>query len=403
MIGRWFSLICLAVGCGAIASLEAAEGDHTIRLLIEKEAKEITLEMIGGYRMIDPRTGHYVAAGTLNKKYPLVPLETGLRWGDEYPGVYQVTLIPRGRHGYARVNGRPCRGVLHIYQIYGKLSVVNEIGIEEYVEGELATTFPESADSTVMEAVAIAARTHAHFDVERGRASYWHIEKLGSKPYGRPAAAGREDISQVVKETAGMVLLYDQEGRRTFPAEWTKHSAGRTAPYSLLFRRETGLPLEGRDTPWAGKVRDESKWEFHIPAETFAQLVGIRQICEVSLFADPNSSKVYAIRVNDGEKNHDLDFFTLQRHLGAEYLRSSDFAVTLEKEELLFEGYGEGHGVGLCLHSAEEMSHRGRNAYQILMTFFPDSYLHALPPPAHPISSGPMVARGYAARHLADS
>ena len=84
---------------------------------------------------------------------------------------------------------------------------------------------------------------------------------------------------------------------------------------------------------------------------------------------------MYALAASDGQTSHQIDFIRLQKALGAARLKSSDFTVKVSGEQIVFSGFGEGHGVGLCLYSANQMAERGEKAQKILSTFFPETKL----------------------------
>jgi SpoIID/LytB domain protein len=49
--------------------------------------------------------------------------------------------------------------------------------------------------------------------------------------------------------------------------------------------------------------------------------------------------------------------------------------VQLKGDDLVFTGYGEGLGVGLCLYSAKALAEKGQKATEILNAFFPETRL----------------------------
>jgi len=98
----------------------------------------------------------------------------------------------------------------------------------------------------------------------------------------------------------------------------------------------------------------------------------------MDLFIDHFSGKVYATRFHDGVHSEDVDFTTLQKALGKDKIKSNDFTVRIKGNIAIFEGYGAGSGVGMCLYSAEQMSERGDNAPQILASFFPQTHLEKM-------------------------
>ena len=102
---------------------------------------------------------------------------------------------------------------------------------------------------------------------------------------------------------------------------------------------------------------------------------------KIDLFSDKESSKVYAVRVHNGKAFQDIDFFHLQNALGTEKLKSNEFTVKVKGDQIVFDGYGEGHGVGLCLYSAAKMSAKGLKAKDILSAFFPHMQLRNMREP----------------------
>jgi stage II sporulation protein D len=180
-----------------------------------------------------------------------------------------------------------------------------------------------------------------------------------------------------------LILVHALDGRSLpFAAAWTEHSAGKTAAYQTMFRKEGLAPSNGVDAPHAALDRKDVKWSYSIPKKTLAHMLDLAQIKNIDLFVDKGSSKVYGLRVQDGVESHDFDFFDLQARLGEQRLQSSDFTVTIKDDQVLFSGFGKGHGVGLCLYSASAMAQNGDNAVKILAKFFPETYLmnlNALP------------------------
>ena len=160
-------------------------------------------------------------------------------------------------------------------------------------------------------------------------------------------------------------------GSSAFPAYWTENSGGMTTTFSAVFRKEALVP-PGVKVPQAAYDRNNNKWAFAVNKERFANLINANQVTGVDLFCDPDSTKVYAVRVKDRGNVHDLPFSKLQSLLGEKKLQSNDFTITSKRDSLVFQGYGQGLGMGLCLYSAKKMASRGDKAPAILKAFFPN-------------------------------
>ena len=59
------------------------------------------------------------------------------------------------------------------------------------------------------------------------------------------------------------------------------------------------------------------------------------------------------------------------RALGWNTVRSDRLEVAVNNGRLMFEGSGEGHGVGLCQRGADQMGMEGHGYREILAFYFP--------------------------------
>ena len=67
----------------------------------------------------------------------------------------------------------------------------------------------------------------------------------------------------------------------------------------------------------------------------------------------------------------------LRKLLGWSRLPSTNFQVTRDSENFVFEGKGYGHGVGLCQWSALEMAREGKTYREILSFFYPGTVIES--------------------------
>jgi stage II sporulation protein D len=93
----------------------------------------------------------------------------------------------------------------------------------------------------------------------------------------------------------------------------------------------------------------------------------------IDLYVTPQADKVYAVKISGETQVKDFDFATFQRIVGSQKLRSNDFTVETKGDEIVFTGFGEGPGVGLCLYSAKAQAEKGEKAPQILAGFLPSN------------------------------
>jgi stage II sporulation protein D len=374
------ALITCAIGpvCGNVNSsfqrITEAKQPQNIQILIEKDVDGALLEVKGPYHLFNPHDGSKIASGLLGKRFMIHETNAGLKWGEEFAGIHQMQIKPRSSETSIFINGIQYSGAVTIYGIGNKIQIINDVDIDSYIKSTLTTQFPTPFEPEVMSALAILARTNAYYTASKAsNHSFWQIAAKDVNYQGSALVVSNSVIDKSVDSTKNLILVHSDH---PFATTWTEHSAGKTAPYSSIFRKDVDAPTKGVEAPHAALARNESKWSYQIGKKTLAHLLGVSQIKSCELFIDQSSSKVYGIRFKDGEASFDLDFVTLQQKLGDKHLLSSDFTVSMKDDAVVFNGFGKGHGVGLCLYSANALAQNGENAVKILSKFFPETYLY---------------------------
>lgn len=350
---------------------------RNIQVLLEKESSGALLEVKGPYYIFNPHDGSKIASGLLGKRFMIHEMEEGLKWGEEFPGIHQIYIKPRSSETSIFVNGIQYSGAIAIYGINGMIHIVNDLEIESYVKSVLTMQLSSSLEPETISALAILTRTDAYHKVIKASSqTFWHVSAEETNYQGSALIVSNSNIDKAVDSTKHLILLQKSGGKDLpFPTAWTENSAGKTAPYSAIFRKEPSFAQPGVKAPLAALGRLQSKWEYKIGKKTLAHLLGVSKIESLEPFIDEASSKTYGLRYSDGTHSYDIDFFQLQEKLGPSHLKSSDFTLKIQNDMVIFTGYGEGHGVGLCLYSANALAQNGENAVKILSKFFPGAYL----------------------------
>jgi stage II sporulation protein D len=352
---------------------------QNIRVLLKKDATEALLEVKGPYYLFNPKDGTKLSTGLLGKRFLVHSISNGLQWGEKFPGLYQFMIVPKSEETSIFVDGVQYGGHVAIYSTGTHINIVNDLDIESYVRDQLSSAQLPGTEGEVLSALAILARTNAYYTVMRHQDVFWNVSAADAGYQGCGLIAPHSPVIKAVDSTRHLILVQTKAGRPLpFATAWTEHSAGKTASYETMFRKETVSSASGISAPHAALDRSETKWSYAIGKKSLAQQFGLAQVDSVELFTDPVSNKVYGIRLKEGQEVQNVDFFTLQSRLGRQYLLSSDFTVMLKDDSVFFNGFGKGHGVGLCLYSAAAMAQNGDNAVKILSKFYPDAYLQNL-------------------------
>ncbi len=359
----------------------------SIKVLIGENVEGALVEAKGPYRVIDPHTNKSLSHGSRLKRYYLEHKTDGLKWGEGYPGIFQIKIIPESEETSILVDGIQYKGALEVYSVDGQIHLVNDVPIEIYLKSFLCFQLAQSnIPKMALDALAIVARTDLYHKVIQNRRAFWHVDakKVGYKGYATTRV--KSDIDHAIESTQYLVMLHKN---RPFPTTWTENCAGITADFRSIFRKNVETP-EGVPSSYASKDRERYKWKYTIPLSEFEKRIPIQGVKGIDVYKDPKTNKVYGVKIKGAKETRSLDFTEFWDKMGKTNVRSNDMTIQLDSknQQILFEGYGEGPGVGLCIFSANAMAKNGNNAPQILASFYPFTSLAKLDViPEHMFSS----------------
>ena len=148
----------------------------TIKILLSRQKEDLLLEVKGRYIVYDPLTGFQIGNGISSKRAKVFAKEEGIQWKETFPGIGQIRIVPGDSQSTILVDGIEYKGCVEIYDVNGKLNVVNEVDIERYLKSVMTTQFSQELDEEVMDAIAIVARTNAYHLVNQKPGVYYHVE-----------------------------------------------------------------------------------------------------------------------------------------------------------------------------------------------------------------------------------
>jgi stage II sporulation protein D len=242
-------------------------------------------------------------------------------------------------------------GPLEVAAHDGRLLLTLRMPLEEYVAGVLAGESSIFRSEEALKAMAVAARTYAVRHARRHRAEGFdfcdttHCQDLR-------LAARSERLRSAVEATEAELLWYEGAPADTY---YSRHCGGTTetgdAPY---------LPQQS-DTFCLGAGRAE--WHCELRKQDLGGAVAI-------LRRTP-SGRVAEVRAG-GRRMSAADFqLAVGRALGWDTIRSNYYDITDRGDRILFQGYGSGHGIGLCQIGTEQRGLAGQNYRQILAFYYP--------------------------------
>jgi SpoIID/LytB domain protein len=277
-------------------------------------------------------------------------------------------------------------------------TLVNELDLEAYVLG--VAEMPSRWPSAALEAQAVAARTYAWFSIQQDSFDGYDICATTACQVFRGAEQVLDDGERwraAVEATAGQVLVDDAGG--PILARYFSTSGGRTYANEDVFPTTGARPyLVAIDDPY-DEVSPYHRWSVRFTrdefetilarGDTLAATVPVERVERLGDVDDPAASfqvvgqdgtsvEVGAVALRDFLSRFAPDSFPdrfpTARRDGLRPLPttvpSSRFEVDVGAEEVLLEGRGWGHGVGMGQYGARGRAEAGASATDILAAYY---------------------------------
>jgi len=238
---------------------------------------------------------------------------------------------------------RQYQGTLRLRAMDGEIVPIISMDLETAVASVVAAESTKDTPLEALKAQAVVARSyfvagkgrHHHFDF----CDATHCQLLREPPgIGSPAA-------EATLATRGLVIAY--EGKSII-AMFTRSCGGRT-------RTPAEVGVSSGSYPYYSVVCDVCykspvRWTRQISEQEAARLIG------------------------KGEAGR----LAVNRTLGWNTVLSNNFAMRGENGDVVLEGTGQGHGIGLCQRGARAMAERGAGFREIVSHYFPNTSLSSL-------------------------
>ena len=370
----FFALACL-LSCPAYSADEGniSASTETVRIGLAQDLKEVTVEMKGISVVTDLESGRRFRS-TKPSLYRVTPLSEGkTKMADKELGP-ELRIMPVEGQERVKFNGKEYRGGVYIKLNKDlTLTVIEEVGLEEYLYGvlplEMGPTWPLEA----LKAQAVVARTYTLAHRKRfGDAGFDLSADVKSQVYGG-STYDYPAVLEAVRSTSGEVLTYKG---KLVDAYYHAACGGHTT--SPLWDDEVIKPLRGvfckfcrgsNNYEWSATIKNSKVLEYlERKGLSAKKLTGIKSVKK------NRSGRTLLLKYTTNEGSITLDAKELRAQLGSTLLKSTYFTGIQRKQDgFRFYGRGYGHGAGLCQDGASEMAKRGKKYKQILDYYYPDS------------------------------
>lgn len=226
-----------------IFSDDEEKSSPSLRVLLLHDVQSVLLEVKGNYNVYDPYTNSKIASRFGAKANLLIVTSNGIKWGEEFPGVYQIQVVPDDPNTSVLVNGIEYKGSVYVYDVGGTISIVNELPIEEYIQAQMASKADAKMDQEALNAIAIALRTEAYQAAYYADNPFWHVDAVGAEYIGSGVIRKNSALHKAVKETQYIVMstssIYRGSPVPSAPAlVFSRQSYSRDGSASVVFVEE---------------------------------------------------------------------------------------------------------------------------------------------------------------------
>lgn len=287
-------------------------------------------------------------------------------------------LIIKNEVSSYKIGQKYFSGSLRVVKHDGQLTIINDVPLETYLTGlinsEISSSWPEEA----IKAQAVAARTYAINQMKKTRSARpdatYDIESTIMGQVYEGAHLEDAKSQKNVMATRGEVL---KRNGAIFPAFFHSCCGGMTEHAHNVWN-----DADGPDTVLDRFCERSPKknWQLTIPHRELRNLlakngINIGNISSVIAVPLIDSPRIEAIIIESSSGIENIKATELRRMIGFTKFKSTWFEVKNTGGNLLFEGHGYGHGVGMCQWGAKGMAEEGYKYTDILKFYYNDAEL----------------------------
>ncbi|MBI5629411.1 MAG: SpoIID/LytB domain-containing protein [Elusimicrobia bacterium] len=362
----------------ALAAASSQAAPRLIQIRVMQKSAEAVVKCAGEISARDSSgQRHIFAAG---EEVVLTPASEGIKAGSLYMRA-EVRISPRDSSQLLLLGGKSYPGSLIFRRNPdASLTVIDELGIEEYLLGVLPHEMDADWPLEALKAQAVVARTFAYTQLGRFRKSGFDLTSdTRSQVFGGLGEASPV-VRLAVRQTKAEVLGYKG---RILPAFYHACCGGHTANAGAVWGQngDVAPPLRGVKDRYC-VVSPLARWKAFFSYDDIVAALqrnhlfsGVLRRFEIAR-RDMISGHVRSFLVKIGRDEMSVKADDLRQGLGASEFRSARVSRIRKVEDgIEFIGSGSGHGVGLCQWGAKIQAEKGRSYEQILQFYFPSSVL----------------------------
>lgn len=279
----------------------------------------------------------------------------------------------------------------HDYSKYGTIKLlhkdsgqIEEIQIDEYLYGVVSAEMPANYEKEALKAQAVAARTYTIYQISNNNGKHGEADicddstccQAWISKENRMQKWSEEDrennwnkIVSAVDSTAGQIITYNNEAINAF---FHSNSGGKTELASNVWNGGKDLPyLQSVETSGEEGYKQYNSEVIISKKDLLEKLkqeypdiqLNYEESESIKILDYTQSGRVKTVKFG----NTEIAGTKVRSILG---LKSTNFSVKLDGENVIFSVIGYGHGVGMSQTGADSMAKAGNSYEEILKHFY---------------------------------
>lgn len=279
----------------------------------------------------------------------------------------------------------------HDYSKYGTIKLlhkesgqIEEIPIDEYLYGVVSAEMPANYEEEALKAQAVAARTYTIYQISNNNGKHknadicddstccqaWISKENRMKRWSEEERENNwNKIVKAVNSTAGKIITYNNEAINAF---FHSNSGGKTEIPSNVW-------IGGKDFPYLKSVETSgedgySQYSSEVKISKTDLLEKLKkEYSDIQInFEENDSIKILDYTQSGRVKtvkfgNTEIAGTKVRSLIG---LKSANFSIKLDGDNVIFSVTGYGHGVGMSQTGADSMAKQGKSYEEILKHFY---------------------------------
>jgi len=274
------------------------------------------------------------------------------------------------------VGGKRYQGLVKVYFSNDGIFIINELGIEKYLNSVVGGEMPYKWPMEALRAQAIASRTYA---IKKMNNSLYDIDSTQNDQVYNGLESNTYETSRAVKSTRSLVLVHND---KLINAVFHSSSGGITENSHDVWENKLPYLKSVRDFDQNNpKLRWERGYTENKLEDLFPTIGGIKKIDILNI---SQTGRIKQMKISGKYDSKEISGKEFRSKLKLKstlfrfkYLYNIDNEINdniqsniSSGDYILFSGLGAGHGVGMSQWGAKYMAERGFKANQILKHFY---------------------------------